>query len=161
MSSHKPFTLLLSGPGDSGKTWLAHEIRSRLVQRGFGVKIRRVDETFVWPNRDDVLLRDNLISVILEDNSQTTLLQTAPDYLESLISVSVRRPSLLGETGATENSDTQAFDFTFLTGVDSVSDSVSRLLGLLEEKGLLARDESETPRDEQLLIERLADLGYL
>jgi hypothetical protein len=135
MSSHKPFTLLLSGSRDSGKTWLADEIRARLAQRGSEVKILQVDETSAWPNPDD--------------------------YVQPIIIVCVQRPNHLADDDATENAQNHAFDFTFLAGVDSVSDSVSRLLVLLEEKGLLARDESEIQRDEQILIERLTDLGYL
>jgi len=135
MLSHKPFTLLLSGPRDSGKTWLADEIRSRLAQRGLEVKILQVVETCASPNLDDCV--------------------------QPIVTVCVQLSNQLGGPSAKENTQNDSFDFTFLAGVDSVSDSVSRLFSLLEEKGLLARDESEIQRDEQILIERLTDLGYL
>jgi hypothetical protein len=131
------------------------------MQRGLEVVISRVDQTFAWSKLHNSLARDNLIPVILEENSETTVRQTAPAYLEPIVTVCVQRPNQLAEAGPAENTKNHPFDFTFLAGVDSVSESVSRLFGLLEEKTLLARDESEMQRDEQILIERLTDLGYL
>ena len=52
-------------------------------------------------------------------------------------------------------------DFTFQVGIEPLKEEVNRLLSTLEEQQVIPQLDRDAQRDEQMLTQRLGDLGYL
>ena len=176
----------ISGAPNSGMDWFATEIASRLMSRGLKVKVLTGEQSFNSVGSDipnsmshdqirescDSVLKEHSAVIVLDNGLDPGFRQLLQRHLAPAIKVSVKRPDAVATQGAgndnpgresvvSSSGDSPDFDFVFLMGVESLSASVSELLRLLEENKLLAWSDANPENDEQLLIQRLSELGYL
>ncbi len=151
MSGARGFTIRLAGGTARNAAAFASELRARLTRRGHRVRLWTPEE----PGEAGVQppgVIDIVLDVPLESAGRERLEGALPSEVEILSA----------PEGAGHEPETPAVERLDLAGGEgSLDEAVSRLLSLLESRKLIPGTDDDTRRDEQLLIERLTELGYL
>jgi adenylylsulfate kinase-like enzyme len=183
--------LWISGKAGTGRTTFAVEMRARLLQNGLKAKLLGVlesDELFTVSvlspdevaqrvsDRCEPLLQNGFACILVEGYLNRATRQKAQQKLDPIINVLIQSPQGAAQP---EDVDTQATvkgthnqaktygefeepaapDITFQTGKEPLVDGITRLMKILEDRGLISHLDIED--EEQMLIQRLKDLGYL
>lgn len=191
MSQVRGYTLWISGLPNSGKTAFAVEVRARLVQQGLKAKLLGTSESsynkgYEVISHDSIVEKlsevgepSNHIDVfiLIEGCFDAAGRQQLQQQIGTVINILVKRQPVITQPDnvdrdcefKTSNSgeirtgfeEVPAPDLIFQSGIETLTEVVGRLMNLLKDRGLLSHVASDLESEEQMLMERLRDLGYI
>lgn len=159
MSGAQGFTIWLAGGAARDAAAFASELRARLTRRGHRVRLWTSEEA------GEVVVEPHgvVINIVpegsLESAARERLRGALPNAVEVLLGRAGEADASVG-TGH-EPGEPAVEKLALAGGEGSLEEAVSLLLSLLESRKLIPGTDDDTRRDEQLLIERLTELGYL